>query len=107
MTSIAILTEYLPVIAAKLGVEESALSAVIGASKTASVPTPAASDDVSCKLAASFCAYEPRFYTPTATAVGYWLQGAEVLVPVSTDYDATDGHGGAEVGGHLPGLAAI
>ncbi len=98
MVSLAITPENLPVIAAKLGVAESTLSAVVSASQTASLPLPPAIDDVSTSMAKEFCDYQPTFYTPTTEAVSRWQQGSEVLVPVSIDYETTDTGNGAAVG---------
>ncbi|MGO4617651.1 hypothetical protein AB4305_27520 [Nocardia sp. 2YAB30] len=83
---------------AQMCVNQATLSSVVvvATSAPAMTPPPASFDEVSCKEAARFAEYASGlegldgFLGTTADGLVELLNGAEVLVPVSAEYEAND-----------------
>ncbi|MFQ6395116.1 hypothetical protein ACLMAJ_16830 [Nocardia sp. KC 131] len=90
-------TELIAAAGAQHCVSETGLTSVVTTAAPMTAPIPAAFDDVSACASAAFCTQAPAVLGTTFDAISKWLQGAEVLVPVSVAYATTDTGAGVEV----------
>ena len=96
--SLDISPEILPAISAQITAAQSSLTSMISAAAGPAVPVPAAVDSVSTLASAVLATYQTSFFGATAPGIAHLLAGAEVLIPVGTDYATSDIAGGGYVG---------
>ncbi|GAA5062227.1 hypothetical protein [Nocardia callitridis] len=87
-------TDHLLAVSGMMSGNHTAITALVSAAATAASPGRAALDDASALGATLFKAYTKVFLHGTETGLSNLLDGAEVLVPVSSDYrdiDIADG----------------
>ncbi|MBU3066826.1 hypothetical protein KO481_35570 [Nocardia sp. NEAU-G5] len=73
------------------------VGAAISVNRVPASPKPGALDVVTCMISQVMTAYNPTFFTPTCTAVGYQQAGSSAVHQANSTYHSTDASGGAEV----------
>lgn len=96
--SLDVSPEILPAISAQIAAAQSSLTSVISAAAGPALPVPAAIDSVSTYASAVLATYQTSFFGATSPGLAHLLAGAEVLIPVGTDYESSDIAGGTAVG---------
>ncbi|MCX4092193.1 PE domain-containing protein [Nocardia sp. alder85J] len=97
--------EDFPAVMEQLLAVHTDLMGVVQGTSVAAKPVAAASDPVSQNAAVRFAAYHAYFYAQTSPGLGNLLEGAQMLVPVSTEYTSTEVAGGGVVTASGAGLA--
>ncbi|MEC3920213.1 PE domain-containing protein [Nocardia sp. CDC160] len=101
-----IIPDQLPGVSASQTTNAASLASVVGACVPRCAPVPAAADLVSTTAAMAFGFYAVPYYVSTTVGVDHLIEGAQVLVPISTTYLTADVVGGAEVGSGVIGAQA-
>jgi hypothetical protein len=89
-TPLEVSPEHLSMTSAGLVAAQSSASAGVAAASATIVPVPAGSDDVSTTAAATFGGYAATFWQAVGLGLGKHQAGAEALVSVVANCQATD-----------------